>query len=146
MKLPALFLLGVRLVLGGVMVWAGGMKISEPERFAGIIAAYDLLPSVWVFPFAFVIPWVETLLGFSLVAGLWTRSSALLTALLLTAFGIALSINVYRGADISCGCFGVAASRGSLKAALAQDSLLLAGALILLFSHRIPFSLDERLP
>ncbi len=138
-------LIGFRLVLGAVMIVAGGAKVFDLAGLARVVEAYNVLPPVLVIPLAVVMPWLETFCGIGLLLGWWTRSSALLAVLLLTSFGVALGINVYRGTDIACGCFGLNSSRGSLEAALVQDVLLLVMALVVLFSRYIPFSLDEHL-
>ena len=39
------FHLVARLVLGGVFLYAGFVKIADPTAFAGAIAAYRLLPA-----------------------------------------------------------------------------------------------------
>ena len=138
-------LVGFRLALGTVMIGAGGAKVFNLAGLARVVEAYNVLPPILVIPLAVVIPWLEILCGLGLLLGWWTRSSALLAVLLLTSFGIALGINVYRDTDIACGCFGLDSSRGSLEMALVQDGLLLAMALVVLFSRCVPFSLDERL-
>jgi uncharacterized membrane protein YphA (DoxX/SURF4 family) len=127
------------------MVWAGATKIFGAAHFVDTVAAYDILPRLLITPVAVILPWLELFVGLGLLLGLWTRSNALLAVLLLSTFGLALIINLYRDVDISCGCFGVDPSRGSLNTALAQDSLLLALALMVLLSRHTPFSLDEYL-
>jgi hypothetical protein len=67
----------------------------------------------------------------------------LVSLLLLLSFGLALGINIYRGADISSGCFGLAGTRDSLHIALLQDLFLLAVACILTFVRQNSFSLDR---
>ena len=133
----------LRLVLGGVLVWAGLAKVSEPALFAITVRAYNVLPNAFINGFAVVVPWMEIVAGACLLAGFWTRSGALAALALLSSFGVAIAVNVYRGANLDCGCFGLDGTRGSLNAALVQDLLLIACSLVLLFVRKMPLSLDR---
>ncbi|MDE2998019.1 MAG: DoxX family membrane protein [Gemmatimonadota bacterium] len=133
----------LRLVLGGVLTWAGLAKITEPALFAMTVRAYNVLPNVFINGFAVVVPWMEIAAGACLLAGFWSRSGALAALALLSSFGVAIAVNIYRGADLDCGCFGLDGTRGSLNAALAQDLLLIACSLVLLFVRNMPLSLDR---
>jgi hypothetical protein len=98
-------ILWMRLLLGGVFVWASTYKILHPAAFAGVIANYQLLPDAWVNGFAVTLPWLELLLGFFLIFGIWLPGAVVLSNLLLVVFSGALLFNVARGLDIHCGCF-----------------------------------------
>jgi hypothetical protein len=95
----------MRLILGGVFVWASTYKILHPAAFAGVIANYQLLPDVLVNGYAVTLPWLELLLGFFLIFGLWLPGAVVLSNLLLVVFSGALVFNMARGLDIHCGCF-----------------------------------------
>ena len=138
---PALLVV-LRLALGATLLWAGLTKIPEPGLFSQTVRAYEVLPLAWVNPFAVVVPWVEVLAGACLVLGFWTRSSAVISAFLLLAFGIALGINIHRGVDLSCGCFALDGTKGSLTEALFRDVVLIAFSLTLALVRRVPLSLD----
>ncbi len=142
-RLSPVFLFLLRLLLGGTLLWAGLVKIPEPGLFAQTVRAYEVLPLELVNPFAIVVPWIEVIAGICLVLGFWTRSSALAALFLLLSFAVALSVNLYRGADLSCGCFGLNGAGGSLHTALIRDVLLIAGASLLVLVRNIPFSLDN---
>jgi uncharacterized membrane protein YphA (DoxX/SURF4 family) len=135
----------LRLVVGGVLIWAGLAKVSEPALFAVTVRAYNLLPVAFINGFAVVVPWMEIAAGVCLLAGFWSRSAALAALALLSSFGVAIAINIYRGANLDCGCFGLDGTRGSLNAALVQDLLLIGCSLVLLFVRNMPLSLDRRL-
>lgn len=139
----AVVLVAIRLVVGATLLWAGFAKVSDPAMFALTVRAYEVLPVGLVNGFAVVMPWMEIAAGLCLVSGFWTRSGALASAALFAAFAVALGINLVRGADISCGCFGLDGAEGGLGEALVRDLLLLAGALVLVFFRRVPFSLDR---
>jgi uncharacterized membrane protein YphA (DoxX/SURF4 family) len=122
----------LRLVLGSILLWAGLAKIPEPALFAQTVRAYEILPILLIHPFAVFMPWVEVITGLFLIAGIWQRSAALLTFLLLLSFLVAIGVNLYRGADLSCGCFGLDGAGGSLSSALVKDLFLILGSLVLL--------------
>ena len=132
MKIWGHMIVVLRLLLGGVFLWAGWTKVIDPTGFVLIVGAYKVLPPTLVVPVAVTLPWLELITGICLVLGLWSRSSALIAVVLLAGFGVALGINIYRGADIFCGCFGIYDDRGSLKMALVQDGLLMAAAWVVL--------------
>ena len=131
--------LSARVVLGGVFLLYGLDKIPYPGDFARAIANYRLLPDILVNLVAVILPWVECICGMLLLAGQWVRSAALLSALLLCVFLAAVSITLFRGLDINCGCFNAHGGRKIGLKLLAEDLLLLgaAGTLILGARDRI---------
>ncbi len=122
----------LRLVLGGVLIWAGMAKIDEPGLFAQTVRAYQMLPVAWIHPFAVVMPWMEISAGLFLVLGLWTQGSALASLGLLISFAVALGLNLYRGADFDCGCFGFDGAGGGLTGALIKDAVLILFSVFLI--------------
>jgi uncharacterized membrane protein YphA (DoxX/SURF4 family) len=124
-------LLVLRLALGVTMLWAGLSKVSETALFALTVRAYDVLPQELVHGFAIVVPWIEILLGICLVVGFWVRGSGLASAVLLASFGVAIGVNLFREADITCGCFGLDGAAGSLTDALIRDILMIVASVIL---------------
>ncbi len=131
MKSPRLFgtrLLNclLRLLLGAVFVFAGAIKILDPEKFAVDVYNYRMLPYDMINSFAIALPWVEVVAGLLLVLGIWVRASALVISGLTVMFFIAISQAVARGLNIECGCFGTAeGSKVGIKA-MAWDGLLMA--------------------
>lgn len=126
--------LAARIVLGVVFIYASAHKIMEPEGFAEAIANYQILPAALVNPSALLLPWVELVCGICLVFGVLSRGSALILAALLVIFIWALGFSIYRGLDISCGCFSTSnGGIGSMYADIAADLLLLSIALWVLF-------------
>ncbi|MFZ0243027.1 MAG: MauE/DoxX family redox-associated membrane protein [Desulfobacterales bacterium] len=105
------FLLGLRIFLGGAFLWAGWVKIVDPQGFAAIIGNYHLLPAVLVNPFAILLPWIEVLCGILLIVGAWVDGSLLIVNALMVVFIAALLSTWVRGIDVDCGCFSVATTR-----------------------------------
>jgi uncharacterized membrane protein YphA (DoxX/SURF4 family) len=120
----------LRVLLGGIFVYAAWIKLRTPwEVFAISIDSYQILPLKAVELVARSLPWFELLVGILLIAGLWLRSAAIVTTLLLGVF-FGLMIRAYAsGQQINCGCFGP----GELISwkTLLRDGSLLAGALAL---------------
>ncbi|HEY7113005.1 MAG TPA: MauE/DoxX family redox-associated membrane protein [Thermoanaerobaculia bacterium] len=96
-----------QLGLGAVFVAAALPKILDPPSFAHMIYNYRLLPGFAINGLALWLPWVELLAGLALVLGIWKRTAAGVTAVLLLVFVAALSFNLARGNPVNCGCFDV---------------------------------------
>lgn len=135
-------LLGCRLVVGGLFVVAGAMKVVDMRTFVDVVQAYRIAPHVLIVPIAFAVPWMEVVLGAGVLLGLWLRSSAVLSAGLLLAFAAGLIVNIARGADISCGCFGPYFADTSLEGALLRNAVLIGMSGVLFMVRNVPFSLD----
>ena len=105
-SMPAWLGLVARLIVGGVWIWAGVLKLPDPATSIESVRAYELVPASLVEPIGYVLPALEVVIGLALVAGLMTRGSALLSSLLLVAFIIGIASAWARGLEINCGCFG----------------------------------------
>lgn len=105
-------ILGARLFIGGLFVYASVYKIIDPAEFAGAIRNYLLLPAAWSNVAALTLPWVEVVAGALLVLGIQSRPAALLTTGMLTVFLGAVVYAYATGLDIDCGCFGSPESSG----------------------------------
>jgi uncharacterized membrane protein YphA (DoxX/SURF4 family) len=100
----AVFLL--RLVLGGLLLVTGALKVGHAPELASAIAGFRLLPGEIVAPMALVLPFFELLLGFYLVVGLFTRVVAWITVVQFVVYAAAIASAVIRGIPANCGCFG----------------------------------------
>jgi putative oxidoreductase len=126
----------LRLIVGGVFIAAGAVKIMEPAAFAADIGNYRLLPHEFINLLAITLPWIELGAGLLLVAGFWKHPSAVLIAAMMVVFLAAIGQAVARGLDVRCGCFGTVEARKVGFLALAQDVGLFAGALWLAWHYR----------
>ena len=135
-RIWALVTPAARLILSGVLIYAGFSKLQSAWQFAEAIANFRILPAQFNQLLAVVLPWCELLAGLLLLCGLWLRAAALVSALMFAVFAIAVVSAIARGLDVECGCFGVeSASRAGLQS-LTIDVACLAAALIVMFSRR----------
>lgn len=126
-----------RLTLGGIFIYASLDKIAHPLEFAKIIKNYQILPEFLIALMALVLPWLELFAGICLVSGICERSAAMLLTFLLFLFIIALGVNVFRGIDVSCGCFSTSASdTESAWVLIFRDLLILLPGLVIVFFNR----------
>jgi uncharacterized membrane protein YphA (DoxX/SURF4 family) len=115
-----------RLIVGGVFVYAGILKMSSPLEFADEIAAYQLLPASAINPLALGLPFFEITCGLLVMAGFHIRiGSTGISAMLLMFMG-AIALALKKGLLIDCGCFGGHSwFESNLWVALGRDGLLL---------------------
>lgn len=132
-----------RLAAGGVLVYAGVSKAAGPtEEFALIISYYQLLPRDMVMTVAAFLPWVEVLLGWALLLGVFGRAAAGAAGVLSSFFLLALLSVLARGIELpNCGCFGESV-HFTIPQALLFDAVLLA-CCWLAMRHDGRFSLDK---
>jgi putative oxidoreductase len=128
--MPQRIRLTLRLLLGGVFVYAAYTKLRQSWLlFALSIDSYQLLPEWGVLALARMLPWFELALGVLLLAGVWLRSTSVMATGILGLFFGVMVVGYLRGGGIDCGCFGVGEALSAKT--LARDGLLLAGALTL---------------
>ena len=114
-----------RLLLGGVLLVAGGLKAFKPSESAGAVAAYKILPTDIAHLIGYALPWLEVALGILLIIGLTTRLAAIAGTAVMIIF-IAAIISVWaRGILIDCGCFGGGGEIDPSKVAEARQAYLI---------------------
>ncbi len=118
-----------RVALGLVFVYAGILKIRDPNAFAGSVAAYKILPYGLNYLVAAILPWVETICGMLLVVGYRARAAAFIVIAMNLVFMVALASTIVRGLDIDCGCFRQGGAKTPAWMAILRDVLFLAAAI-----------------
>jgi uncharacterized membrane protein YphA (DoxX/SURF4 family) len=108
--------LAFRLILGGVLLVAGGLKVTDPFGSATSVRAYQMLPIDLANFLGFVLPFIEVGIGLLLIVGIWVRLAAIAGGALMLMFIVAIGQAWIRGISLDCGCFG----KGGL---LATDEL-----------------------
>lgn len=105
-KYQSVITLVARLILGGVLLIAGGLKAFKPAESASAVAAYKILPTQIAHIVGFALPWLEIAIGLLLIIGLSVRMAAIVAGGIMVIF-IAAIISIWaRGILIDCGCFG----------------------------------------
>ena len=104
-KLDRWLFIGLRILIGGIFIYAAIPKILDPGAFAKTIFNYQILPEILVNPVAIVLPWLELVTGAFIILGIWLEGALIIYNLLMVAFIGALVFNTARGLDIHCGCF-----------------------------------------
>jgi hypothetical protein len=98
-----------RWLLAGVFAAGFWHKLRTREIFVVVVRDYRILPAGTA-PFAAtLILLLEGLVLVGLISGMGLRTTAVLAALLLCVYGVAIAVNLVRGRrSIDCGCFGAA--------------------------------------
>ncbi len=137
-----------RLVLAGILGFAGLTKIFQGDGARLAVVAYRILPHNLDTIVGYGLPALEILLSLLLLIGLFTRWAALATALLMVVFiGGIISVWV-RGYSIDCGCFGGGGDvspEGLAQRYLSEigrDIVFAAMAIWLIIKPKTKFSLD----
>ncbi len=112
-------LLMARLILAGMFIYMGSVKIADPVEFLKLVRQYHMLPESPAFLLnttAIVLPWLEVVVGTALLLGLHVRGAALAATIMLVVFTPAiflraLEIRAEKGisffqVEFNCGCGG----------------------------------------
>ncbi|RNL78743.1 DoxX family protein [Nocardioides marmorisolisilvae] len=136
----------LRLVVGGIWIWAGLLKIGDPASSVTAVRAYQLLPYDLAETVGHLLPVLELTVGIVLVLGLITRVSGGVSALLQIAFIIGISSVWARGISINCGCFGDGGADPNAIShypwEIARDVALLLASAYLAWRPRTALSVD----
>jgi len=136
----------LRIALGIVFIWASWDKILDPKGFVRVVQNYAILPPMLARFTAVVLPWIEAVSGILLISGCYIRGSAAIVSGLMLVFMSALAFNMYRGIDVTCGCFSnelKAATTGDYVYEILRDILIL-GAGLWIFFYKIGQNSSDR--
>src|SRR3954447_3932324 len=140
---------GARLVVGGVWLYAGLLKLPHPAASVSAVRGYQLLPTGMAETVGRVLPMLEVVVGICLLVGLLVRVSSVVSVLLQLAFLVGIISVWSRGIAIDCGCFGGGGPDPDAFAKypweIARDVALLALSLLLVWRPRTPFAVDNLL-
>ena len=132
----------LRLIIAGVLLYAGVKKIWMPLEFARLIKEYHLLPDQILNLVAVVLPWAEVICGVCFISGLWLMGAAVLLSGMNTIFAFAIAYRAWlimseTGVNFldlrfDCGCgFGVVYIPTKIL-----ENLLLVGVGLIIFLSR----------
>jgi uncharacterized membrane protein YphA (DoxX/SURF4 family) len=127
-RLFYVFTLVIRLGLGCLFLWSSLPKIRQPYDFLSSVYNYELIGPKLGMLTAMTLPWLELLVGVCLVGGIFVSGALLASMGMAAMFTFVLASVLYRGLEISCGCFSTS------DAGIIGYSTLIRACVILLFS------------
>jgi uncharacterized membrane protein YphA (DoxX/SURF4 family) len=139
-KLFSSFTFVVRLGLGCLFLCSSLPKIRQPYDFLSDVYEYELVGPKLGMLTAMTLPWLELLVGVCLVGGIFVSGALLASIGMAAMFTFVLASALYRGLEISCGCFS--ATGGGII----SYSTLIRAFVILLFSIAAYISVVTRQP
>ena len=136
-----------RLILGGVLLVAGLLKVTHPAKSAMAVRAYEVLPIPVANFLGYALPWIEVGISLLLILGVAVKPAAIFGGFLMFLFIAAISQAWARGLTIDCGCFGgggqVAKGETKYLEEILRDTGLVILAIYLVMYPRGKFSLDR---
>jgi uncharacterized membrane protein YphA (DoxX/SURF4 family)/thiol-disulfide isomerase/thioredoxin len=126
-------LLGSRLVLGGIFIAASITKLQDQSGFVDDVVRYGILPDILAQLYGIIVPWLELLIGCSLILGIFSRLASAVSIPLIISFIVASSYRLVNPVEGGCGCFGEVITL-SYPVSLTLDAVMLLSALLLLLS------------
>lgn len=130
-----LAVLFARVALGLILLIASLTKLLNRKEVIQAVADYKILPHFLTRPFGILLPWMELGTAILLLSGMIPTVAGLLAAILFICFITAILINLLRGRDLNCHCFGQLYQEKVGGRILFQDLILLSFALEILSFH-----------
>jgi len=134
----------VDVIVAGIFIYAGVLKMVDPVQFANDIDNYKILPWPISVALAFYLPWLEIFCGLALIVRYFYRGALSILMALILVFTLATTAAKVRGLDITCGCFGHASQHWSFPAHLMTNLAIIAALVVLWVSNRLTKSLQGR--
>jgi len=75
-----------RLILGGVLLAAGLLKVTHPAKSAMAVRAYEVLPVTFANFLGYALPWIEVGIALLLILGVAVKPAALSGGFLMFLF------------------------------------------------------------
>ena len=114
----------LRMIVGGVFIYAGVLKAMDPAQFAKDVDNYRMLPFAASAAVALYLPWLEIIAGGALAVGIHRAGATLLLGGMLVTFFVALTSAWARGLDVACGCFAHTTNKSNYPLSLLIDAAL----------------------
>ncbi len=118
-----------RIVLSGIFLYTGYIKLESPLQFAAVLSGYQLFPDWLILPLTDYFPWIEIGLGILLLVGWKIHYVAWGASGLVFMFLLVLTVTYMRGIEADCGCFSFDDRISPLT--IGRDMLILLPALFL---------------
>lgn len=135
----------LRVVIGGLFLWAGLSKLAAPLQTLATIYSYQVvLPDFFASLLAAALPWMEILLGGALVAGLWLPVATGWTAALLVVFTALTAQAWWRELPIDCGCVDLSVLHPALAVLATPGGATLRNIVLLAMTAMLAASLRRK--
>lgn len=139
------FFLGVRIFLSTLFLSTGISKFNNMKLHIESISNYNFFKKEWNNKLAWLDSIAELIIGFFLFFGFLQLITFSLAILLLILYIIAMSINLLKGLNFSCGCGGITGNH-NISWFLVIRNLVLIFIFIITGYYNTPlFSLDTQL-
>lgn len=134
----------LRLLVGGLLLAAGILKVGHAPDLAAAMTGFRLLPAAVVGPLALALPFFEVLLGLYLIVGLFTRIAGTIACVQFLVYSAAVASAVVRHIPADCGCFGPADAAVADWPHVAFDLLLSLASAFIAYGAPGAYAVDRR--
>lgn len=105
--------ISLRVILGGIFIWAGSAKLIDLNGFVESVSHFEIPPfdaAPWDMWLGYTLPAFEVIVGSCLILGFTKlyRGALISTAIMSAGFLLAIYSVHTREINIECGCFGTA--------------------------------------
>jgi len=114
----------LQILLSSVFIFSGSVKLLDLNAFQEALRNFNLLSDGTLIIVKYLLPFIEILLGLSIIFNFSSSFPALLSSFLLSIFTAIIIVKIFEGEEISCGCFGNL-SKGNLDIYSVIRNLLL---------------------
>ncbi|MGF1656595.1 MAG: MauE/DoxX family redox-associated membrane protein [Verrucomicrobiales bacterium] len=116
-----------RVLVGGVLLLAGVIKLQDPVSFYFDLLGYGIFVDHFARGIAMTLPWLECFTGLCVLLGRpLYRGALLVSGLLWSAFLVVVAWAMITGLEIGCGCFGQWTPWETLWPTALMDTILLS--------------------
>lgn len=123
-----------QLFVGAVLFMSGLIKLLGPKEFRNTVNKYAIVPIPLEWPAVTAVVAAELIAAVALVSGEFAVVGAIIAGALFAVFIAAVGLNIRRGAELDCGCFGLLWHEKTGWSTILRDALLLALALVIALS------------
>ncbi len=130
--------IALRVILGGLFVWAGVLKLMSLDEFVQKVGYFEIWPfdhKPWDMWLGYTLPGFEVIAGSCLILGILYRGALVSITVLSLGFLVAIYSVYVRGLNIECGCFGKALKFGNYYIHMAVLGVMVLMCLVLIYKE-----------